>query len=88
MLLSGLVGSRERTRQGKARQRARQGDNRRDVRPVLSGQARSRHTMLKDAIQAGAGTEEARPLWKSRSVQADDTGWDGRALGARRGQKE
>lgn len=86
MLLGGLVGGRERTRQGKARQRAGQGDNKKSPsRLVRSGPVTSHNV---DAIQAEAGVEGARPLWKSKSAQAGDTGWDGRALGGRRGQEE
>lgn len=59
---------------------------RRPSRPARSGPVTSHN--VEDAIQAQAGIEGARPLWKSKSAQAGGIGWDGRALGGRRGQKE
>jgi hypothetical protein len=65
MLLGGLVGvGRGR---GEARQRARQGDNRRDVRSVSSIHVKS-HNVEMRAIQAGAGTEGARLPEKGSSA--------------------
>lgn len=82
LLLGGLVGvGRGR---GKARQRARQGDDRIDVGSVSSGQVTSHNVEMRFKPRR----ELKEPGHLRKSAQADDSGCDGRALGARKGQKE